>query len=57
MPPPRTPWTMVRVEVVGEIYKQVQFFTYLRGIVTETLDVFDKIAVPRMLDVHQAVPM
>ena len=29
MPPPRTPRTMVRVETAGQIYKQVQSFTYL----------------------------
>ena len=28
MPPPRTPRTMVRVEAAGQIYKQVQSFTY-----------------------------
>ena len=36
MPPPRTPQTMVRVEVGGQIYKQVQSFTYLGGAVTES---------------------
>ena len=38
MPPPRTPWTMMRVEAAGQIYKQVQTFTYLGGAVTETPD-------------------
>ena len=38
MPPPRTPWTMVRVEAARQIYKQVQSFTYLGGAVTETPD-------------------
>ena len=28
MPPPRTPRTMVRIEAAGQIYKQVQSFTY-----------------------------
>ena len=27
MPPPRTPRTMVQVEVAGQTYKQVQSFT------------------------------
>ena len=38
MPPPRTPRTMVRIEASGQIYKQVQSFTYLGGAVTETPD-------------------
>ena len=38
MPPPRTPRTMVRIEADGEVYKQVQSFTYLGGAVTETPD-------------------
>ena len=38
MPPPRTPRTMVRIEAAGQIHKQVQSFTYLRGAVTETPD-------------------
>ena len=38
MPPPHTPRTMVGVEAAGQIYKQMQFFTYLRGAVTETTD-------------------
>ena len=44
MPPPRTPWTMVRIEAAGQIYKQVQLFTYLGGAVTETLDMSVEIA-------------
>ena len=38
MPPPRTPRTMVQVDAAGQTYKQVQFFTYLGGVVTETPD-------------------
>ena len=38
MPPPRTPRTMVRVEAVGQIEKQLQSFTYLGGAVTGTPD-------------------
>ena len=38
MLPPRTPRTMVRVEAAGQIYKQVQSFTYLWGAVKETTD-------------------
>ena len=39
MPPPRKPRTMVQVEAGGQIYKQVQYFTYyLGGAVTEALD-------------------
>ena len=41
MPPPRTPRTprtMVRIEAAGQIYKQVQSFTYLGGAVNETPD-------------------
>ena len=38
MPPPRKPQTMVQVEAAGQIYKQVQSFTYLEGTVTETSD-------------------
>ena len=38
MPPSRTPRTMVRIEAAGQIYKQVQSFTYLGGAVTETPD-------------------
>ena len=38
IPPPRTPRTMVQIEAAGQIYKQVQSFTYLGGAVTETPD-------------------
>ena len=38
MPPPRTPRTMMRIEAAGQIYKQVQSFTYLGGAVNETPD-------------------
>ena len=39
VPPPRKPWTMVRVEAAGQISKHVQSFTYLLGgAVTETPD-------------------
>ena len=44
MPPPRTPRTMVRIEAAGEVYKQVQSFTYLGGAVTETPDMSVEIA-------------
>ena len=44
MPPPRTPRTMVRIEAAGQIYKQVQSFTYLGGAVTETPDMPVEIA-------------
>ena len=44
MPPPRTPRTMVRIEAAGQIYIQVQSFTYLEGAVTETPDVSVEIA-------------
>ena len=44
MPPPRTPRTMVRIEAAGQIYKQVQSFTYLGGAVTETPDMSHEIA-------------
>ena len=44
MLPPRTLWTMVRVKAAGQIYKQVQPFTYLGGIVTKTPDKSVKIA-------------
>ena len=44
IPPPRTPRTMVRIEAAGQIYKQVQSFTYLRGAVTETPDMSVEIA-------------
>ena len=38
MPPPRTPRTMVQIEAAGQTYKQVQYFTYLGGAVTEVPD-------------------
>ena len=44
MPPPRTPRTMVRIEAAGQIYKQVQSFTYVGGAVTETPDMSVEIA-------------
>ena len=44
MPPPRTSRTMVRLEAAGQIYKQVQSFTYLGGAVTETPDMSVEIA-------------
>ena len=44
MAPPRTPRTMVRIEAAGQIYKQVQSFTYLGGAVTETPDMSVEIA-------------
>ena len=44
MLPPRTPRTMVQVEAAGQTYKQVQSFTYLRGTVTEVLDMSVEIA-------------
>ena len=44
IPPPRTPRTMVQVEAAGQIYKQVQSFTYLGGAVTETPDMSVEIA-------------
>ena len=44
MPPPRTPRTMMRVEAAGQIYKQVQSFTYLGGAATETPDISTDIA-------------
>ena len=44
MPPPRTPRTMVRIEAAGQIYKQVQSFTYLGNAVTETPDMSVEIA-------------
>ena len=46
MPPPRTPRTMVRVKAAGQIYQQVQSFTYLEGAVIETPDMSVKIARP-----------
>ena len=44
MPPPRTPRTMVRIGTAGQIYKQVQSFTYLGGAVTETPNMSVEIA-------------
>ena len=44
MPPPRKPRTVVRVEAVGQIYKQVQTFIYLGGAVIETSDMSFEIA-------------
>ena len=44
MPPPRTPRTMAQIEAAGQIYKQVQPFTYLGGAVTETPDMSVEIA-------------
>ena len=44
MPTPRTPQTMVRIEAAGQIYKQVQSFTYLGGAVAETPDMSVEIA-------------
>ena len=44
MPSPRTPRTIVRIEAAGQIYKQVQYFTYLGGAVTETPDMSAEIA-------------
>ena len=44
MPPPRTPRTIVRIKAAGQIYKQVQSFTYLGGAVTETPDMSVEIA-------------
>ena len=44
MPPPHTPRTMVRILAAGQIYKQVQSFTYLGGAVTETPDMSVEIA-------------
>ena len=41
MPPPRT---IVQVEAAGQTYKQVQFFTYLGGAVTEVPDMSVEIA-------------
>ena len=41
---PRTPRTMVRVEAAGQLYKQMQSFTYLGGAVTGTQDTSVEIA-------------
>ena len=43
-PPPHTPRTMVRIEAAGQIYKQVQSFTYLGCAVTEIPDMSVEIA-------------
>ena len=40
VPPPRKPRMVMRVEAAGQTYKQVQSFTYLRGAVTETPDIY-----------------
>ena len=58
MPPSRTPRTMVRVEVAGQVYKQVQSFTYLGGAVTETPDMSVENARRTRacrMDAHQAI--
>ena len=44
MPSPRKPWTMVQVEAAGQIYKQVQSFTYLGGAVGKTSGISVEIA-------------
>ena len=44
MPPTRTLQTMVQIELAGQIYKQAQSFTYLRGAVTKTPDMSVEIA-------------
>ena len=44
MPQSGKPRTMARVEATGQIYKQVQSFTYLEGAVAETPDIFTEIA-------------
>ena len=44
LPPRRTPRTMVRMEAAGQIYKQVQSFTYVGGAVIETPDMSVEIA-------------
>ena len=44
IPLPRTPRTMVRIEAAEQIYKQVQYSTYLGGAVTETPDMSVEIA-------------
>ena len=44
IPPPRAPRTIVRVEAVGQIYKQVESFTYLGDVVIETQDMSIEIA-------------
>ena len=44
MAPQRTPRTTVRIKAAGQIYQQVQSFTYLGGIVTDTPDMSVEIA-------------
>ena len=44
IPPPRTPRTIVRIKAAGQIFKQVQSFTYVGGAVTETPDISVEIA-------------
>ena len=44
MPPSRTQRTMVRIEAAGQIFKQVQSFTYLGRAVTETPETSVEIA-------------
>ena len=44
MPPPRIPRTMVRVEAVEQIYRQVQSFAYLESTMTKTPDMTVEIA-------------
>ena len=44
IPSPRTPRTTAQVEAVGQVYKQVQSFTYLVGAVTEVPDMSIEIA-------------
>ena len=44
MSPPRTPRTMVQIEAAGQMYKQVQSFTYRGGAVTEVPDMSVEIA-------------
>ena len=44
MPLPRKPQMMVRVEAAKQIYQQGQYFAYLGGTVTRTLDMSFKIA-------------
>ena len=44
MPLPRTPQTMVRVEAAGQIFRQVQSFTYLGGTLIETPNMSIEIA-------------
>ena len=44
MPPRRTPRMLVQVEAAGQMYKQVQSFTYLGGTVTEVPGMYVEIA-------------